>query len=901
MGPSSEKYHPAFGGGSALRTHHHRCACGEIFPLQVVVAVDAQKDTALASRIAAAKDIRALNQCACPFCSADCFAEAPFTYHDARRSLLVLVLPESYRHRELEERAALLLDFATGGAPLPTYAITFELVYGPRRLHGLMEARANEANEAIEAEKRADRLQTVNNEQLEQVAAREQGLDNKKSELSKLTAELDARSSQLTELELSLRDRKAALDRRSGELEAKTQVIAAARESLRAESEAGLPAALQTEETQALSTDDILTSAPDPNIGGPLQVPKSASVSGSSVDPAPKPALRNLVDEETPEPILLEQKLRPPPARADSEVITDEQLPLKDTEPKLKKTGPGQSKTATATSAAVPTDPEVLAWCKRRGQALKLLRGHDVWLVASVPKGSQSELAASDIRALLQLHRMPTYPLVTLTLANAKTLGGDPGQPFSFHFDVGFAADREMLEQLAKSFRFRLETFDEMYLPLQQRRLGAPLATNVHFVVALALDSLREIPTGKRSFANAMKEFANPRYDRLGRKHALAREFKDSQLDKLSTALEVLQAIALCEQFSGSEGEEYLVAIRSYPFERWHQRRLVVIRKAIEIGLWVGPSLAQVAVSEGLVRSTRDLVARCQNHFATFVSMGGQGLASKAIDKNWAVLEKQALSLGIGGAGVGNDTLNTTGGDATQSEDELVTSLNDPARRLDAISELCLREFGSALEPISRALAELSASEAPAAFASFVKLGKIGTASLLVFLECPTPHLRHAASLAVCELRDEAGIDSICEALMTEEGSLWREYALALGQVGATAIMPVVARVSGKGKLEQARAVWALGYIAGQGGRKSVETLSNGKDVAVATVASSALELEARLRDGTIATERDPVQSQFSEAFYSCLSGVALGSSSAEISGQSMLLDEHDLLEASDP
>jgi hypothetical protein len=445
--------------------------------MEVVVAVDSQKDAALAARVHSAEEDSDLNKSVCPVCGAACFAEAPFTYHDAAAALLVLVLPESYRHRELEERASLLLSFAAAGSPLPAYALGFDVVYGPQRLQSHLMAITSVADEEGQ---RADRLKTVNTEQMAQVAAREQGLSAKSSDLQKLTSELDARSSELTELELSLRDRKAALDRRTGELEAKTQEIERARESLRAESEGGLPAILKTEETQALSTDDILTSAPDPKVGGPMEVPNSAAVSGSSVGTAPRKPRAEVAEEpETPEPILLDRKAKPPPPRADSEVITDEQLSLRDTAPDL------------GTAAVAPTDPELVAWCKRRGQALKLLRGHDVWLVASVPKGSQRELAATDIRALLQLHRMSTYPLVTLTLANAKTLAGASGQPFSFHFDVGDTADREMLEQLAKSFRFKLETFDEDYRPIQQRRLAAPLSTNVHFVVALALDTLR--------------------------------------------------------------------------------------------------------------------------------------------------------------------------------------------------------------------------------------------------------------------------------------------------------------------------------------------------------------------------------------------------------------------------
>ncbi len=896
MVPESPKSHPGLSEGSVVRSHHYRCVCGEFFPIPVVLCVDAVSDPELAGRILSCQADRAVNQSVCPSCQGACFAEAAFSYHDRRQGFLVLVLPESYRHRELQERAALLLGLSQQESPLPTYAIEFAVSYGPQGLAKYLQERIENEAELTVVSSRAETEDYAGSTAL---VAREKDLADRGQELDKRTTDLDSRSASLTERELALQDRKAALDRRSGELEEKTQVLAKAKEVLRAESEGGLPAIVNEDATQALSTDDILTSAPDPSISGPMKIPSSAAVSGSSVGSRPKDPLHELLDEETPPPILLERKTGASKEEEDSEIVTDELLSLKDTQPSLNDTLKIQPKPPVIAAPKAPTDPDILAWCKRKGHALKLLRGHDVWLVASVPEDSRKELAATDIRALLQLHRMPSYPLVTLTLAKATTLGGQLGQPFSFHFDVGDTVDREMLEQLAKDFRFKLEVFGADYRPVQQRRLAAPLSTNVHFVVALGLDTLRDMPAAKRSFAKAMIEFAATGYDRLGRGHPLASEFKDAQLDKLADAKEVLDAISLCDQFSASKGEEYLVATRSYPYERWHQRRLRVLRKAIELGLWMGADLALVAVSEGLVRSARELLARCQNNFATFVSAGGQGLASGAIDRNWALLETQALSLGIGG----NTTIDGEGasGTVSASAKELLDALRNPKKRIAAIEELSKRELASAAEPIARALAELNASEAPAAFAFFARLGGAAKASLLVFLDCPTQHLRHAAALAICELRDATGIDSISEALMSEEGSLWREYAMALGQVGATAIMPVVARVAGKGKREQARAVWALGYIAGQGGRKSIETLAKGKDATVAQVATSALELEGRLRDGSIATERDPLQSVFSEAFYASLSGVVGPLPTAEITGQAMQLDEGDLLEASDP
>jgi len=545
----------------------------------------------------------------------------------------------------------------------------------------------------------------------------------------------------------------------------------------------------------------------------------------------------------------------------------------------------------------IPTtsDADVAAWRSAQGSTLKVLRAHEVSLVASLGPSGLEELLAEDIRALLQFHRMPSYPLVSLTLARANTLSGHPGKPFSFHFDVGKEEDRAVLAQLGEDFRFRLELFDDAHNPVRERRLAAPLAANVGYVMALAIDARKELAPHRRDFAQALNAFASPRYDRLGRGHRLARDFKDSLLDKLDKPASLLAAVAQCGRFSAPPGEEYLVAIRSYPFERWHRRRIAVIKKAIESGLWIGSDLARVAVSEEIVRSRRDLLGLCQENFAKLVSNPEPPLSESNVQANWAALAAESESLGLTGA---KPLRPPSPLKITTEEQRLLGQLEQPSARLQAIVGLCSSKSLPGMDPIFRGLAQLDASEAAEAFAAITQLGNQAAESLLLLLSCPSAHLRHGAALALCELRNEEGIDSICESLMGSEGTIWREHAFALGTVGSSAVMPLVARIASASRQGQSRAVWALAYIAHGGGEKPVSTLARGRDQAVSRIANAALELRQRLADNNAPAERTQSEQQFTETFYRAISGESPGYASADLSGPSMLLDEHDLIEA---
>lgn len=911
---------------SAVKMQHFRCACGHLGAIELASHVDAAGSPDLAAMAVESEPGRALHELQCQACGARQSATMPFTYHDGGRQLFALVLPDPWRHRELLERSALLLVLAEAPTSLPNYIVDFAVVYGAE---GLREHLRKVDARSEDAAADRDRLRELE-QRLDEAATRELKLKSRMQEL-------DARTSTLAEKKLDLDDRKSALDRRTAELERKAVALEEAKTKLRADNKGELPAVLKEDATAVLEDDQILTSAPDLTMTGRMRIPAATAVSGHSAtfrngfafgEESLEAMVAPLEDPEVEDGatrVAPTEQMGGPDALADSAIG---EYFAQDTEPRigrgikgLRAAGsslvpPAPESVATEVTLATTSDHEVEVWRKSAGTVLTLLRGQEVRLIASLSGAVLHELLATDTRAILQFHRLPTYPLVSLTLARETTLNGQDGHPYSFHFDIGKPEHRNILSSLTKDFHFALEMYDTERSAMGQRHVSAPLASNVRYVVALAADARKDIPLQTRSFEQAIIAFNRESHDGLGRRHPLAREFRDSLLDELAKPGDVIAAMTQCEKFSEPAGEEYLVALRSYPLDRWHERRLQVIRRALELGLWIGPALARVAVVEKLVRSRKELIATCQKNFARFIGEGHRGLGEDQIAANLASLSDEARALGLASRAGLSSTMEAVASGMNsrrkttpppgpssclgESDSAVLRRLEEPEGRLQAIVELSQRKTLPGLDPLFRALAELSVEEAPDAFAAVTGLGNQAADSLLVLLSCPSPHLRHGAAMALCELGNDEGIDFICEALMRDEGTMWSEYAVALGRVGSSAIMPLVARIADQGERGQTRAVWPLGYIAAGGARKPVATLAAGRDAQVAKAASAALTLADSLLEGSVRAERDTSEQAFSERFYQARAGTQSPYVGADTSGPAMLLDEGDLMEASE-
>lgn len=127
MARSAESSEGAWG---VTRTEpiHYRCPCGLLFAATVHRTVNATRDPAIAERLRAGS----LGRIVCPDCGTASEVAVPVVHHDEAAGKLTLILPAALRHRELEERAALLLELARDPGPsLPPYAVDFAVAYGP--------------------------------------------------------------------------------------------------------------------------------------------------------------------------------------------------------------------------------------------------------------------------------------------------------------------------------------------------------------------------------------------------------------------------------------------------------------------------------------------------------------------------------------------------------------------------------------------------------------------------------------------------------------------------------------------------------------------------------------------------------------------------------------------------
>ncbi|MEM9488314.1 MAG: hypothetical protein AAGC55_04160, partial [Myxococcota bacterium] len=149
----------------------------------------------------------------------------------------------------------------------------------------------------------------------------------------------------------------------------------------------------------------------------------------------------------------------------------------------------------------------------------------------------------------------------------------------------------------------------------------------------------------------ALAAFADPGYDAYGWQHPERGEFREDKLTDLSSVRSVRRALAMADRFSSPKREEYLFLIRAYPIELWRRQRREALHRAVSMGIWVGPRLAQIAVSEGLARSRRDLIKILRANFAEFLaSPAVSDLDRDAITDNRVALDREAATLGIGAA-----------------------------------------------------------------------------------------------------------------------------------------------------------------------------------------------------------------------------------------------------------
>ena len=957
--PSQNAYRGSIGKTQTAAVHVTGPS-GDLVVATVYTTVDAVENPELVERLHSQDPARVLNTVQGPAGTQP--VAVPVLYHDPAAEVMVLVLGEAHRHREIEERIKLLERLRGDGAAIPAYAKNFAVVFGSSGLRAYLEDRAHEA---LSQARSQDSAKDVDKKRLE-LASREEEINRAKAQVEHVKAQLDQTRSQLEQARVALDRERSQLAHERAEQQRQQQELDRLRSEQRARVIASVqvPVAAQPSQTLAgvapppgLDAKPRNEEAEATTIGHHPQAPEEGEHVTSPIElrePEPLAPLDALDITPLPPPFI-DHTGEPPPL---TEISTEIHVAFDaaTSGASTKKNGATNGKNGahhwpadeeTTGTAIIPAGSDPLTTdTQDLGEAQ-----HDNWLdFAATGSTSVFEVndgvvrlallvnehqargfrGALDVRLLL--HRVTTYPIITLVVGPPAALRvPSPTQLATVTLDIGSELDRQVLGTLARRF-----TLDVVVIlngaPIRSVRLSAPLADNAAYILRAADDHLRGIQTDSQhqvSFEHARDLVAALDYDLIGATHAEANEFRDDKLAQLQTAQQLRRAIAIARRFARPSREDYLICARSFPLTRWRELRRHVLESAVAWGIWMGPELAQVAVSEGLARSRRDLIVKLDAGFdelrrhptafdidddaaddnAKAIAEEARALGVEVRKKNGTAIKSEDVPI-VSGSIDGEESANALS--ATPTE-QLVAMLEDKAQRVAAAAELCDRGpsvAALAAAPVIAAVKKMSRAEAVRILGKCVKFGPEAAQPLIEGLGSSKAFLRHGSALALALLRTEEGTQAVIDALINEPTEVWREIARALGQVGPSALMPLASYAGRLGDRMtpqlQERVAWAMSHVGVRGGKGPLEQMAAGQSV-MAPIARQALALldtaardEVRVRPGAQASRDVTVNRAFSRRFFEALDAAPDIAQAAlhdlDASGPMEMLDDSDLI-----
>ena len=562
-------------------------------------------------------------------------------------------------------------------------------------------------------------------------------------------------------------------------------------------------------------------------------------------------------------------------------------------------------------------------WIAGREGPAAFLVEDEVLLCASLPPAALEAFLPGHLELRVQLHRLPSYPLLALTLLALDPPGG-PTRPraeeariLTLSLDVARAAHRVVLEALGRRCTLLVELFDSQYLPVVSHALSAPLEENVRRLSAEAKDALERLAPATRSFERARTQFLSAGYDRLGRT-PIDLPGDDDPLDRPGL---VRAALSTVSRWSEPNAEAYLVEIRSLPLTRWRQLRAKVVRRALDVGIAVPRPLVERTVKEHLaplpawselleiqVKRFTEVAARLKPNDLTATEEADNwelllrecSLSGVVIDEQVRKLAQASLRrarVGTSGGGVDLRTLATA---------ELTALLEQKDLRREAAVILCERRETPTLPAIFSAFRRMTRHEANVVLPAVTRFGTAAEKWLIEGLKSKKSYMRQGCALALGTLKTPRAIDALCKLLVVEPTEIWSEAARALGDVGAQVVLPLSALLREVDVDERDRIVESLAHAAARGGaaaRQAVEQLAAGRDALVAAAGQRALARVAEVRAADAQLRRSQQEGTvvrgFSKRFYEVLGGASGDTGAVELSPADLEeLDPEDAEEA---
>jgi HEAT repeat protein len=524
----------------------------------------------------------------------------------------------------------------------------------------------------------------------------------------------------------------------------------------------------------------------------------------------------------------------------------------------------------------------------REGPSAVLCDGAVVMCAALAPPELEP-LVDGELELRMQLHRLPTYPVIAITVLAA----GRKAKPLHALLEIGRAAHRAVLEQLGRRCALHLELFDAAYAPAVTREATAPLEENLQRIFAAAKQALQNIAPAQRNFERARTSFLAPSYERLGRVQVALSPSDLGAVGALESPRAVRRAVAQVAHWSEPAAEGYLVEIRSFPLPLFRELRREVVQRALACGIHTPRPLAERAAKEGgLAASWPELLERQVAAFTRLVQERRSDLTAAEQADNWRLLVEECrvanLSLDPVARALADETTQPLQREAARATEalrgretaELVALLERRELRRDAALAICERGDRAGLAAVFAALRRMTRAEASRVLpATVLGFGQHAAPLLVEGLRSRRSYLRQGSALALGALAAAAAADPMAELLVEEPTDVWREVARALGDLGEAAVAPLVALLPTARGEARDRIVRALAHLAARGGHALVERLAATGDVHAREAAPRALAMRDEIRQGDAevrggqAPRDQTVVRSFSRRFFETLGG----------------------------
>ncbi len=430
---------------------------------------------------------------------------------------------------------------------------------------------------------------------------------------------------------------------------------------------------------------------------------------------------------------------------------------------------------------------------------------------------------------LLQLHRMPTYPLLVLVL-NFQDADGNIKDYVFCPFDIEDPQVLIFMDMLMQDFSLHVCLCNEQYQVYRDLQVQLPLEPNVEYLLEQARKHKDSLDPNLRNVSQAISLFQRDEFDRMGQ---MSHNFSHDSFSEIRSPSQARLASGIIAYWSELDQHDYLVSIKSFPLEYFRTIQKRVLAACVEAGIYLPIHLMHLAVEFHLGNSVPELLRRM---LANFAEVNLNLRQTNDLDpwdsvENWqnlfdicdqfdVAIDDDIEELAIKAqrhfeasadnfAQVEDEVIEIVEDFQDMDPRDLLEMLQEPSQRKDAALALCDIADPAYVDYAASVFTDLETREDAIEFAdAFTQFGEEAEILLVSWLHLPRREHREAAMLALGTMRATSALDAILKRLRS--GEEWETAAEALGRMGETAIPALGQELQNKNWLIRLRAVKAL-------------------------------------------------------------------------------------------